>query len=274
MTGPTWFITGASSGFGRELARQVLEAGGRVFATVRDPACVDDLRQAYGPRLGVGILDVTDADAIRQVVPEAFAWAGTIDFIVNNAGYGLFGVVESLTSEQIRHQIQTNLMGPIEITRTVLPYLRTQGHGHIIAMSSYGGQAVHPGASLYHASKWGLEGFFESLSAEVSPFGIGVTIVEPGGTRTGFRDAAARAMGTLPAGYEGAPVAQLLGRLSDPAAVPGNDPIDLVRRMRDAVQSDTPPLRLVLGDDAQAIIDRALSDRLAAHRDEVAARRD
>lgn len=125
-------------------------------------------------------------------------------------------------------------------------------------MSSYGGQAVHPGALLYHASNWGLEGLFEALSAEVSPFGISVTIVEPGGTRIGFRGAAARAMGALPAGYKDTPVAQLLGRLSDPGAVPGNDRVDLVCRALDAVQSDTTPLRLVLGDDAQAIIDRSL----------------
>jgi len=149
----TWFITGINSGFGREMTEQLLANGDRVAGTVRKLDSVDDLKARYGDQLSAARLDVTDIAATKQVVARAFADLGKIDVIVNNAGYGLFGPVEGLTGEQIQHQIDTNLVGPIQVTRAALPHLRAQGGGRILALSTYGGQATHPGASLYHASK-------------------------------------------------------------------------------------------------------------------------
>lgn len=259
----TWFITGISSGFGREMASQLLARGDRVFGTVRNPDAAANLSACYGALLKTAELDVTDTDAVHGVIQRAFQELGMIDVIVNNAGYGLFGAVEGLTNEQIRHQIDTNLVGPIQVTRAALPYLRAQGGGRILALSSYGGQATHPGASLYHASKWGLEGFLESVAAEVAPFNIGVTIVEPGGAGTSFRATASASLGPDLEAYKGTPIDMIRAALSDPARGPKGDPTKIVARMIASVEETPAPKRLVLGSDAYAIIHRALTARLA-----------
>lgn len=178
--GQAWFITGVNSGFGRQLTEQLLARGDRVAGTVRKEGSVTDLEQEYGEQFWVGHVDVTDTPAVKQVVDRAFAEFGRIDVVVNNAGYGLFGAAEELSDEQITHILNTNLVGSIQVARAALPHLRTQGGGRIIQISTYGGQATNPGASLYHASKWGIEGFMDSLAKEVAQFGIEVTIVEPG----------------------------------------------------------------------------------------------
>lgn len=263
MTQRSWLITGISSGFGREMAIQLLSRGDRVFGTVRQSGAADDLSEAHGDALRIATLDVTDVAAIHRVVAEAFASFGRIDVIVNNAGYGLFGAVEGLDGEQIRHQIDTNLVGPIEVTRAALPFLRRQGGGRILALSTYGGQATHPGASLYHASKWGLEGFFDALHAEMASFGIGVTIVEPGGARTAFRTTAGARMGGEPEAYKDTPVGMIRSILQDPTRMPNGDPSKMVARMIDSVDRTPAPKRLVLGSDAYAMIAKALRERLA-----------
>jgi NAD(P)-dependent dehydrogenase (short-subunit alcohol dehydrogenase family) len=183
----TWLITGVSSGFGRQLTDQLLKRGDRVVGTVRDTGKVSDLIERYPEAFYAEVLDVTDAAAIREVVRRSFARIGRIDVIISNAGYGLFGAAEELSGEQIDHLIATNLVGSIQLIRAVLPHLRGQGGGRIIQISSYGGQVAFPGNSMYHATKWGIEGFVESVAQEVAPFGIGMTIVEPGGARTEFR---------------------------------------------------------------------------------------
>ena len=187
MTQRTWLITGVNSGFGRLMAEQLLERGDRVAGTVRKMDAVNDLKAKYTELLWLGHLDMTDLSGIRRVVEKAFADLGRIDVIVSNAGYGLFGAAEELSDEQVAHQLSTNLFGPIQLVRAVLPHLRAQGGGRIIGLSTYGGQAALPGGSLYHASKWGLEGFLDSIAQELAPFKIGVTIIEPGGARTNFR---------------------------------------------------------------------------------------
>ncbi|MGO9773783.1 MAG: SDR family oxidoreductase, partial [Roseiarcus sp.] len=187
MSQRTWFITGVSSGFGRQLTDQLLERGDRVVGTVRDTGKVADLLERYPQAFHAELLDVTDTAAIREVVEHSFAELGRIDVIVSNAGYGLFGAAEELSDEQIDHMIATNLVGSIQLIRAVLPHLRAQGGGRIIQISTYGGQVAFPGNSMYHATKWGIEGFAESVAQEVAPFGIGMTIVEPGGARTEFR---------------------------------------------------------------------------------------
>jgi NAD(P)-dependent dehydrogenase (short-subunit alcohol dehydrogenase family) len=183
----TWLITGASRGFGRELTRQLLERGDRVAATARNPGALDDLASEHGERLWRDALDVCDTPALRRVVAEAFADLGRIEVVVSNAGYGLFGAAEEATGEQVRRQIDTNLVAPIELIRAVAPYLRAQGGGRIVQLSSSGGQVADPGMSLYNAGKFGIEGFCESAAMELAPFGIELTLVEPGGSRTGFR---------------------------------------------------------------------------------------
>lgn len=264
MTQRTWFITGVSSGFGREMSSQLLARGDRVFGTLRKRNAVDDLKATYGDRLRTVELDVTDTKAVHRVVDEAFAELGRIDVIVNNAGYGLFGAAEGLSDKQIRHQIDTNLVGPIQVTRAALPHLRRQGGGRILALSTYGGQATHPGASLYHASKWGLEGFFDSICGEIASFNIGVTIVEPGGARTEFRSTAGHCMGADHEAYKGTPIGMIRTVLSDPARLPIGDPTKMVKIMIDSAEQTPAPKRLVLGSDSYTNIQKALTERLAA----------
>lgn len=176
----TWFITGASRGMGRLLVEQALERGDTVAATARRPTDLDDLATRYGARLWRRALDVTDTTAMRQVVGEAFDEVGHIDVAVSNAGYGVFGVAEDLTDQQIDQMIATNLTASIQLARAVVPRLRAQGGGHLMQMSSMGGQITFPAFSLYHVTKWGIEGFYDALAVEVEPFGIHTTLIEPG----------------------------------------------------------------------------------------------
>lgn len=186
MTTRHWFITGASSGFGRVLTEKLLARGDRVAATVRRPDALDDLRAEYGERLWTATLDLTEMAAVRQTVDRAFSELGRIDVVVSNAGYGLFGAAEEVTDEQVRHQIDTNLVGSIALIRAALPHLRAQGGGRILQVSSEGGQVTYPAFSLYHATKWGIEGFVDAVAKEVAPFGIAFTLVEPGPAGTNF----------------------------------------------------------------------------------------
>ena len=259
----TWFITGISSGFGRQMATQLLECGDFVAGTIRRPDAADDLKARYGDRLWTDILDVADGPAIYEVVDRAFADLGRIDVVVNNAGFGLFGPLEGLTDAQIKNQIDVNLVGPIHITRAAVPHLRAQGGGRILALSTYGGQAAHAGASLYHASKWGLEGFMEAMAEELAPFGIGVTIVEPGGARTGFRNAASANLGAKLEAYQGTPAGMAHTVLRDASRLPNGDPVKMVRAMIDSVGHSPAPRRLVLGSDAYLAISSSLARRVA-----------
>ncbi|GAA2471772.1 SDR family oxidoreductase [Winogradskya humida] len=261
MTTRTWFITGVNSGFGRELAEQLLSRGDRVAGTVRRPDSVKDLQETYAESFWAGHLDVTDVPRIREVVDAAFADLGRIDVVVINAGYGLFGAAEEVSDEQVQHQIATNLIGAIQTARAALPHLRTQGSGRIIQMSSVAGLAAHPGASLYHAGKWGVEGFMEALAQEVAPFNIGVTLVEPGGARTAFANGSLQ-LGEPLAAYDGTPAAMVRAFRNGPPALPG-DPAKIAARVIDSVDEEPAPLRLVLGSDSYAAVTAALRARLA-----------
>lgn len=175
----TWLITGTSSGFGRIMTEKLLERGDRVAATLRRQNALDDLREKYGEQLWIATLDVTEMDAVRQTVDRAFAELGKIDVIVSNAGYAVFGAAEEATDEQVRNQIDINLLGSIALIRAAIPHLRSQGGGHILQLSSEGGRITYPSFSLYHVTKWGIEGFVEAVAKEVAPFGISFTLVEP-----------------------------------------------------------------------------------------------
>jgi NAD(P)-dependent dehydrogenase (short-subunit alcohol dehydrogenase family) len=262
MASRTWLITGVSSGFGRELTQQLLERGDQVVGTVRRPEAVADLAKRYPDRFHVELLDVTDTQAVRQVVDRSFGQLGRVDVVISNAGYGLFGAAEELTDEQVEHIIATNLTGPIQLIRAILPHMRAQGGGRVIQISSYGGQVAFPGNSLYHATKWGIEGFVESVAQEVAPFGIGMTIVEPGGARTQFRYASAQVAAPL-AAYDGNP-AHAFQKMLDPAngLAPG-DPVRMAAAIIASVDQDPAPLRMVLGSQAlQSTID-VLQKRVA-----------
>ena len=176
----TWFITGTSRGFGREWAIAALERGDKVAATAREVSSLDDLAQKYGGALLPIALDVTDRAADFAAVARAHDHFGGLDIVVNNAGYGHFGMIEEITEEEARAQIETNLFGALWVTQAALPILREQGSGHIIQVSSIGGISAFPRVGIYHASKWGLEGLSQALAQEVAGFGVHVTLVEPG----------------------------------------------------------------------------------------------
>ena len=180
----TWFITGTSRGFGREWAIAALERGDNVAATARDISTLDDLVQTHGDRLMPIALDVTDRDADLAAVQQAHERFGRLDVVVNNAGYGHFGFVEELSEADVRNQLETNFFGALWVTQAALPIMREQGSGHIIQVSSIGGISAFPIVGAYHASKWALEGLSQSLAQEVAPFGIHVTLIEPGGFST------------------------------------------------------------------------------------------
>jgi NAD(P)-dependent dehydrogenase (short-subunit alcohol dehydrogenase family) len=262
MTTRTWLITGVSSGFGRELASQLLDRGDTVVGTVRRLDSAADLVQKYPGTFRRELLDVTDVAAVRDAADRSFGSLGRIDVVVSNAGSGLFGAAEELTDEQVSRIIATNLTGSIQLIRAALPHLRAQGGGRIIQMSTYGGQVAFPGNSMYHATKWGIEGFAESVAQEVAPFGIGVTIVEPGGARTEFRYGSAQVADPLPV-YDGNP-AHAFQKMLDPASglAPG-DPARMAAAIIASADQEPAPLRIILGSQALTTTVSVLKDRIA-----------
>lgn len=260
----TWFVTGASAGIGREVTAQLLAAGHRVAATARRPEVLEDLAATYPDLLWTAPLDVTDTAALREVVDRAFAELGRIDVIFSNAGRGSVGAAEELSDEVIDSQIALNLTAPIQLFRATLPHLRAQGGGRFIQLSTMGSQITTPGASMYHASKWGVEGFFESVIGEVEPFGVGITMVEPGIIRTTF-GANLDVAEPLPA-YAETPIGQLHAYLASAdnitAAAPG-DPTKVAAAIITSAETSPAPRRLALGSDAYDAIRAALTGRLS-----------
>ncbi len=257
----TWFITGAGRGIGRELTALLLARGDRVAATVRHGDALDDLAERHGELLWRAVLDMRDGPEIRATVDRAAAELGRLDVVVGNAGYALFGAVEEPSDQQIADVIETNLIGTLRLVRAVLPHLRAQGGGRIIQLSSMGGQIAFPGLGYYHLSKWGIEGLFEALRQEVGGFGIDVTLVEPGDTRTGFSGVGAVMSDPLPA-YAAAPSGQLRGYLAGGPAGQPNDPAEVARAIADSADRNPAPRRLILGTDAYQLIRTALGERL------------
>lgn len=257
----TWFITGTSSGFGRIMTEQLLARGDRVAATLRTPSALDALQARYPETLWVAPLDVTDDAAIATVLARAFTELGRIDVIVSNAAYGLFGAAEELTNEQVRRQLDTNLLGSIGLIRSALPWLRKQGGGRVIQVSSEGGQIAYPNFSVYHATKWGIEGFVESVAQEVAPFGIEFTLAEPGPTPTNF----AAGLDTAPAmpEYAETPSGAVRRALADGSFQLSGDPAQMVRLMIDSADQSPAPRRIAMGSTAYGSIRAALTDRLA-----------
>jgi NAD(P)-dependent dehydrogenase (short-subunit alcohol dehydrogenase family) len=258
----TWFITGTSRGFGREWAAAALQRGDRVAGTARDPGTLDDLVAEHGDALLPLALDVTDRDAAFAAVAQAHEHFGQLDVVVNNAGYGQFGMVEELSEQEARDQIETNLFGALWVTQAALPFLRAQGSGHFLQVSSIGGISAFAGIGMYHASKWGLEGLSQALAQEVAGFGIHVTLIEPGGFSTDWGGASARHAEPLDA-YQPMHEASQQRRAR---ATPG-DPTASAEAVLRIVDAEQPPLRAFLGSAPLGIAEKDYESRLATWRE-------
>jgi NADP-dependent 3-hydroxy acid dehydrogenase YdfG len=252
-----WFITGASKGFGYVWTEAALARGDSVAAAARNIGTLDMLKVKYGDRLLPIALDVGNRSAVEAAVQQAHKHLGRVDVAINNAGYGLFGAIEEVSEQEARAQIETNLFGALWVTQAVLPIMRAQRSGHIIQISSIGGVWTVPTSGLYHASKWGLEGFSQALAAEVKGLGIKVTIIEPGGFATEFGTTSAHRAQQLPA-YDSARAAlasfRTATRHSDPKAT-----ASALFRIVDAAE---PPLRVFFGDAGLPMIKREYAERI------------
>jgi NAD(P)-dependent dehydrogenase (short-subunit alcohol dehydrogenase family) len=264
MSSKTWFITGTSRGFGREWTAAALARGDRVAATARDPSTLDDLAREHGDALLPLALDVTDRAAAFASVRRAHEHFGRLDVVVNNAGYGQFGMVEELSEADARDQIETNLFGALWVTQAALPFLREQRSGHIIQVSSIGGITAFLGIGMYHASKWALEGLSQSLAQEVRDFGIHVTLVEPGGFSTDWGGASARHAEPLEA-YADAHEASRRRRAG--GASSAGDPTASAAALLRIVDADEPPLRCFFGRRPLGIAEQDYERRLATWRE-------
>lgn len=246
MAARVWLITGSSTGFGRALAEAVLAHGDRVIATARKPEQLQELIEHYPDTAKAIALDVTNLEQIQTALPTAQQAFGTIDVLVNNAGYGLIGALEEVSEEQIRRNFETNLFGAINMMRAILPIMRQQGRGHILNMSAIAGFTNELGFSIYGGAKFALEGVSEAVQGEVAPFGIKVTIIEPGPFRTDFIGRSLdRATASMPE-YEPT-VGKFLNFLNTIEGKQPGDPVKAANAIIQMVESNNPPLRFVLG---------------------------
>ncbi|MFI6322810.1 SDR family NAD(P)-dependent oxidoreductase [Nonomuraea sp. NPDC050556] len=257
-----WFVTGSSRGLGRAFVEAALSRGDRVAAVARNAASLDDLVASYGDAVLPIELDVTDRAAVFEGVKRAVEHFGRLDVVVNNAGYARTGAVEELTEQQLRDQMETNLFGAVWVVQAALPYLREQGSGHIVQLSSVAGLIAMPLGGAYHASKWALEGLNEALAQEVAGFGIKVTVIAPGG----FATRAGKNPDPLDNGhvaehnpaYDGLRVrlGEMVGKQ------PAGDPAAAAQALLKLVDSGNPPLRVLFGQGFYPMIQRAYADRL------------
>ncbi|MTE15518.1 SDR family oxidoreductase [Nocardia aurantiaca] len=256
-----WFITGVSRGFGREWALAALERGDRVAGAARELRTLDDLVAKYPETFLAVRLDVTDRDADFAAVRQAADHFGRLDVVVNNAGYGQFGMIEELTEQEFRDQLETNVFGAMWVTQAALPILREQRSGHILQVSSIGGISAFQNLGAYHASKWALEGFSQSLAQEVAPFGIHVTLIEPGGFDTDWAGPSSRHATPNPA-YDDARAARAAQRSS----VRRGEPAATRAAILAVVDAEEPPLRIFLGELPLAIATADYESRLQTWR--------
>jgi NAD(P)-dependent dehydrogenase (short-subunit alcohol dehydrogenase family) len=267
MSDRTWFITGASRGFGDAFARAALAAGDRVAATARDTSALNALVEEHGDAVLPVELEVTDRQACFAAIGAAHERFGRLDVVVNNAGYGVSGAVEELSEEQARRQVEVNLMGALWVTQAALPILREQRSGWIVQVSSIGGLAAFPLTGIYHASKWGLEGLSETLRQEVEPFGVKVLMVEPSGFRTDWAGSSmTRATPLEP--YEQIDVLSERRRAQaeeNNGQQPGNPEL-AARALLDTLERENPPFRLLLGNVAYDVAVDRYEKRLAEFR--------
>jgi NAD(P)-dependent dehydrogenase (short-subunit alcohol dehydrogenase family) len=241
-----WFITGASTGFGRILAEEVLRTGGKVIATARKLDKVADLEAKYPKAAKVLALDVTDARQVDSVVTQAFALFGQVDVLVNNAGYGVAGAIEEVSEAEFMPMFETNVFGLLKVTRAFLPYLRKQRSGHILNLSSIGGLIGGQGIGMYNATKFAVEGLSEALATELAPLGIRVTVIEPGPFRTDFLGRSGVIAETRISDYDNT-AGNMRKYFSENDGKQKGDPLRAVQAMIQVVESPNPPLHLLLG---------------------------
>ncbi|OZE12437.1 short-chain dehydrogenase/reductase [Rhodococcus sp. 05-2255-3B1] len=264
MAAKTWFITGTSKGFGREWAIAALERGDRVAATARNTDTLKDLVEQYGDAILPIELDVNDRAADFAAVQQAHDKFGSLDIVVNNAGYGQFGMIEELSEEDARAQIETNVFGALWVTQAALPFMREQGSGHILQVSSIGGISAFPNVGAYHASKWALEGFSQALAQEVEDFGIHVTLIEPGGFSTDWSGPSAKKSTDI-AAYDS--IRDKAAKLRSARQATPGDPSATRSALLKVVDAEKPPLRVFFGDAPLQIATKDYESRLANWRE-------
>ena len=244
-----WFVTGSASGLGRSIAEAVLAAGDRLVATARDPRRLEDLVKEYGDQIRTASLDVADEDAAHAALQVAMDAFGRLDVVVNNAGYGDVAPFEQLSSERFKAVIDTNFYGVVNVTRAALPIMRKQKSGCILQISSVGGRLALPGSSAYHAAKWAVGGFTESLAQEAAPFGVKVCALEPGGMRTNWGTRAHQDLPELLPDYEPS-VGAVVTTLKSHWGQENGDPAKVAQVILRLAGSDRLPPHLLLGSDA------------------------
>ena len=259
MSSKVWLITGASRGFGRVWAEAALNRGDKVAATARNPESIADLEHAYGENVLTLQLDVTQPEQAKTAVAQAQAHFGRLDIVLNNAGYPLIGTIEEASAEDVRAMYDTNIFGTLAVIQAALPVLREQGNGHIVGISSTLGHVTMPLIGYYCSSKWAFEAIHESLAMEVKPFGIKVTIVEPGAYATEFGGPAS---GKFAAGLDiySDLKAQVFEGMK---TMERGDPQATVDAMFKLVDAENPPLRLFLGSHNLPQVRAAYADRIA-----------
>lgn len=262
-----WFITGASSGFGAELAKAIIEKGDRVAATFRKAEQASTFSQQYnGDGFGI-VLDVTHTEKISSVLQQAIDKFQRIDVLVNNAGYGTIGAIEEFSLQEIREQMETNFFGAVAVTKAVIPIMREQAAGHIVQISSQSGFRAVAGFGVYNASKFALEGFSEALAQELTPFGIKLTIVEPGPFRTQFLSGSLKMPQQQMEIYQKGPVGQMYQYQQKMNGSQEGDPVKAAKAIVDYVHSDKQNLRLPLG----KVTIQSMRAKLAAVEKDIAA---
>jgi NAD(P)-dependent dehydrogenase (short-subunit alcohol dehydrogenase family) len=257
-----WLVTGSASGLGRSVAEAVLESGGRLVATARDPRRLDDLVQKYRDQVRTAALDVADEDAANAAVRVAVDAFGRLDVVVNNAGYGDIAPFEQLTPERFKAVIDTNFYGVVNVTRAAIPIMRKQKSGCILQISSVGGRLARPGSTAYHAAKWAVGGFTESLAQEVAPFGVKVCALEPGGMRTNWGARANKDTPDLLPDYEPS-VGAVAKALQAYWGHETSDPARVAQVILRLAESESLPAHLLIGSDAVRFSAEAESTRAA-----------
>jgi NAD(P)-dependent dehydrogenase (short-subunit alcohol dehydrogenase family) len=254
-----WMITGCSKGLGRALAHSALKSGYRVVASARDAASLEDLVSEYGGTVAAVGLDVTRPAQAEAAIAAAYERFGVVDVLVNNAGYGYLAAIEEGEDGDVRAMFETNVYGTWNMIKATLPGMRKRGSGHIVNISSVGGLTTFPGVGFYHMTKFAVEGLSETLAKEIGPLGLGVTVVEPGAFRTDFRGASMKQSAVRLEDYAGSAGKARDNVLAGHGKQQG-DPVRASHAIIAALESDRPPLHLVLGGDALDLVRAKLED--------------